>query len=355
MRRPFPHDSLKQKAALLSGQSPNTREDELRIKLLATWLFLLGLAAPAAHAEDWPAKTITLIVPFAAGGGIDGSARLQALALSEVLKQSVVVENIGVAGGTVGTGRAAKAAPDGYTLLIGNSGTHAYAATLYKSLPYDPIKDFEPVGLTTESARILVVRKDLPVNTLQEFIAYTKANQSTMQYGSAGVGSGTHLPCALLNTAIGVNVVHVPYRGAGPAMQDLVGGRIDYMCDTIQTGAEQAKSGTVKGIAVMAPRRVPIIDLPTTSEAGLAGVESSVWNGFFFPKGTPQEIVDKMNRALGEAIERPDVRKRMADFGLEIVPPERRTPQYLAAYLPGDIERWGKLLRAAGLAGIAGK
>src|SRR5262245_58346045 len=206
----------------------------MRLTPLALALTLLSFVAARAAAQEWPAKSITLIVPFAAGGGIDANARVQALALAEVLGQGVVVENIGAAGGTTGTGRAAKAAPDGYTLLIGNSGTHAYAATLYKSLPYDPVADFEPVGLTTDSPRILLVRKDLPVANVKEFIAYAKANQAKMQYGSAGVGSGTHLPCTLLNTVLGVNVVHVPYRGAGPAMQDLIGGRLDYMCDTIQ-------------------------------------------------------------------------------------------------------------------------
>ena len=213
----------------------------MKLKLIAVVATALTLHAAPAPAQDWPARSITLIVPFAAGGGIDTSARVQALALAETIGQTVVIENIGAAGGTVGTARAAKATPDGYTLLIGNSGTHAYAATLYQSLPYDPVRDFEPVGMTTDSPRILLVRKDLPVNNLKEFIAYTKANQAQMQYGSAGVGSGTHLPCTLLNAVLGVNVVHVPYRGAGPAMQDLVGGRLDYMCDTIQTGAEQAK------------------------------------------------------------------------------------------------------------------
>ena len=327
----------------------------MKFKPMAVALGALALFATRAPAQDWPAKNITLIVPFAAGGGIDASARVQALALAEVLKQGVVVENIGAAGGTVGTARAAKAEPDGYTLLIGNSGTHAFAATLYKSLPYDPIKDFEPVALTTDSPRILVVRKDLPVSNLKEFIAYTKANQAKMQYGSAGIGSGTHLPCTLLNTVLGVNVVHVPYRGAGPAMQDLIGGRLDYMCDTIQTGAEQARGGTVKGIAVMGPTRVPIIDLPTTAEAGLDGADATVWNGFFFPKGTPRAIVLKMNKALNEMIERPDVKSRMDQFGLTILPPEQRTPEYLASFVPKDIERWGKVIRDAGLAGMAGK
>ena len=327
----------------------------MRLKPIAVACAALLVSAASAVAQDWPARNITLIVPFAAGGGIDTNARLQALALGEVLKQTVVVENIGAAGGTVGTARAAKAAPDGYTLLIGNSGTHAYAATLYKSLPYDPVGDFEPVGMTTDSPRILVVRKDLAVNNLKEFIAYAKANRANMQYGSAGVGSGTHLPCALLNMVMGVSVVHVPYRGAGPAMQDVVGGRLDYMCDTIQTGAEQASGGMVKGLAVMGPQRVPIIDLPTTSEAGLDGVDATVWNGFFYPKGTPREIVLRMNKALNEMIERPDVKKRMAEFGLTILPAEQRTPEYLASFLPKDIERWGKVIRDAGLEGIAGR
>jgi tripartite-type tricarboxylate transporter receptor subunit TctC len=327
----------------------------MALKSVAASLAALALLVTGGNAQEWPAKNITLIVPFAAGGGIDANARVQALALAEVLGQGVVVENIGAAGGTVGTGRAAKAAPDGYTLLIGNSGTHAYAATLYKSLPYDPINDFEPVGLTTDSPRILLVRKDLAVSSLKEFIAYAKANQAKMQYGSAGVGSGTHLPCTLLNTVLGVNVVHVPYRGAGPAMQDLIGGRLDYMCDTIQTGAEQAKGGTVRGIAIMGPTRVPIIDLPTTAEAGLDGVEATVWNGFFYPKGTPREIVLKMNKALNQMIERPDVQKRMAELGLTVLPPVERTPEHLAAFLPKDIERWGKVIRDAGLAGMAGK
>jgi putative tricarboxylic transport membrane protein len=327
----------------------------MNLKPMAAILGALALLATGASAQDWPARNVTLIVPFAAGGGIDASARVQALALAEVLGQGVIVENIGAAGGTVGTARAAKAEPDGYTMLIGNSGTHAYAATLYKSLPYDPVKDFEPIGLTTDSPRILLTRKDLPVSSFKEFIAYVRENQAKMQYGSAGVGSGTHLPCTLLNAVMGVNVVHVPYRGAGPAMQDLIGGRLDYMCDTIQTGAEQARGGTVKGIAIMGPTRVGIIDLPTTAEAGLDGVDATVWNGFFFPKGTPHELVLKMNRALNTMIERPDVAKRMGELGLTILPPKQRTPEHLAAFLPKDIERWGKVIRDAGLAGMAGK
>src|SRR4029077_14488440 len=183
-----------------------------------------------AAAQEWPTRPITLIVPFAAGGGIDVSARIQAQRMGELLGQSIVIENVGAAAGMAGSARVAKAAPDGYTLLIGNTGTHAYSQALYKKLPYDAAKDFEPVGLVTESPRILVARKDLPVNNLQEFIAYAKANQGKMQYGSAGVGSGSHLACAQLNSAMGVDITHVPYRGSPPAMQDLIAGRIDYFC-----------------------------------------------------------------------------------------------------------------------------
>lgn len=317
--------------------------------LVAAVSVLFCLAVPAA-AQDWPSRPITLVVPFAAGGGIDTSARVQALALTEILGQAVVVENIGAAGGTIGSARVAKAAPDGYTFLIGNSGTHAYSQSLYAKRPYDAAADFEPIGLVSESPRILIARKDLPVNGLQEFIAYAKANQAKMQYGSAGVGSGTHLPCALLNIAMGVDIVHVPYRGAGNAMQDLLGGRVDYMCDTIQTGVEQAKSGTVKGIAVMAHQRVPIIaDLATTGEQGLKGVEATVWNAFFFPKGTPDPIVRRMNKALGDMVERPDIKQRLEALGLVIVPPQQRTPEYLAKLLPQEIERWGAVIKAAGI------
>ena len=320
-----------------------------RISTIIAPALLLAVTA-AAHAEDWPTRPITLVVPFAAGGGIDVSVRIQAQHMSETLGQTIVIENVGGAAGTTGSQRVAKAAPDGYTFIIGNSGTHAYSQSLYKKPPYDAVADFEPVGLVSDSPRILIVRKDLPANNLQEFIAYVKANQSKMQFGSAGVGAGTHLPCVLLNMAMGVNVTHVPYRGAGPVMQDLIGGRIDYMCDTIQTGAQQAKQGSVKGIAVMAPRRVPIIaDLPTTTEQGLPGVEASVWNAFFFPKGTPQPIVRKLNTAMGAMLDDPALRKRLEDLGLEIVAPERRSPEYLAKYLPEEIERWRKVIVAAGI------
>jgi putative tricarboxylic transport membrane protein len=309
----------------------------------------LSLVLPgAAAAQTWPTRPIMLIVPFAAGGGVDTSARIQAAKLGELLGQPIVVENIGAAAGTVGSLRVAKAEPDGYTLLIGNSGTHAYSQSVNKKPPYNSATDFAPVGLVSESPRILDVRKDLPVSNLREFIAYARANHAKMQFGSAGVGAGTHLPCVLLNIAMGVEVTHVPYRGESPALQDLVAGRIDYMCNTIQTGAAQVAAGKVKGIAVMAPGRSAVIpDLATTGEQGLPGVEASVWNALFFPKGTPNAIVHKMAKAVNDMLDDPAIRKRLEGLGLEIVPPERRGPEYLAKFVPEEVERWGKVVRAA--------
>jgi tripartite-type tricarboxylate transporter receptor subunit TctC len=317
--------------------------------VIAAAMLLTALAHGAA-AQDWPTRPITLVVPFAAGGGVDVSARIQAQRMGELLGQSIVVENVGAAAGMAGGQRVAKAAPDGYTLLIANTGTHAFNQTLYKKPLYNAATDFQPVGLVSESPRILIARKDLPANNLGEFIAYLKANEKTAQFGSAGVGSGTHLPCVLLNSAIGVNITHVPYRGEGPALQDLIGGRVDYICATIQSGAAQAKEGTVKAIAVMAEKHVPIVaDVPTTGEQGLPGVEASVWNAFMFPKGTPDAIVRKLNKAMSDTLDDPLISKRLQELGLEIVPPERRTPEYLAKYLPEEIERWGKLIRQAGI------
>jgi tripartite-type tricarboxylate transporter receptor subunit TctC len=317
---------------------------------LAAASTLIVLTAAAAAQESWPTRPITLIVPFAPGGGVDSSARIQALAMGQALGQTIVIENVGAAAGTVGSGRVAKAAPDGYTFLIGNSGTQVYSQSLYKKKPYDAITDFEPIAMVTESPRLLVARKGLPVNNLQELIAYMKTNQSKMQYGSAGVGSGTHLPCALLNFTLGVDITMVPYRGENPSLQDVIADRIDYMCTTIQSGAVQAKQGTVKGIAVMAKNRAAIVpDIPTTGEQGLPGVEASVWNGFLFPKGTPKPIVDKMHQAMETMIAKPEIRQKMESLGLEILPPEQRTAEYMAKFLKEDIARWGKVIKAAGI------
>jgi tripartite-type tricarboxylate transporter receptor subunit TctC len=310
---------------------------------------LIALGTSAA-AQDWPSRPITLIVPFSAGGGVDVSARIQAQRMGELLGQSIIVENVAAAAGMAGGQRVAKAPPDGYTFLIGNTGTHAYNQSLYKKPLYNAVTDFQPVGLMTESPRALVARKDLPIKNLQELIAWLKANAKTAQFGSAGVGSGTHLPCVLFNLAIGADITHIPFRGEGPVMQEVIAGRIDYMCATIQSGALQVKDGNVKGIAAMAPKRVPIVpDLPTTGEQGLPGVEASVWNAFFLPRNTPEPIVRKLNKAMSDTLDDPAVRKRLAELGLEIVPHEQRGPEYLAKFLPEEIERWAKPVRAAGI------
>jgi tripartite-type tricarboxylate transporter receptor subunit TctC len=322
----------------------------MRLRPLLLACVLVLTVAVQARAEDWPSRAITLIVPFAPGGGVDLSARIQAQHMSELLGQPIVVENMGAAAGMAGGLHVAKALPDGYTMLIGNSGTQAYNQSLYKKPLYDSVTDFTPVGLATESPRILIARKGLPVTNLQEFVAYVKANQNTMQFGSAGVGSGTHLPCVLLNMAMGVTVTHVPYRGEGPAQQDLIGERLDYMCSTIQTGAVLAQQGSVKGIAVMSAHRVKIIpDLATSGEQGLPGVEASVWNAFFLPPHTPAPIVQKLNKAMSDTLDDPTVRERLESLGLEIAAPERRTPDYLAKFVPEEVARWGKVVHAAGI------
>jgi tripartite-type tricarboxylate transporter receptor subunit TctC len=307
-------------------------------------LFPLAALSPAA-AQEWPTRPLTLVVPFTAGGGTDISARLQAQAIGDILGQSVVIENIGGGAGMTAGVRVAHAAPDGYTFIIGNSGTHAYSQSLYKSPLYNAVTDFTPVGLVTESPRILNVRNSLPAGGLAEFVTWLKANQDKAQFGSAGVGSGTHLPCVLFNLAVGVHVTHVPYRGAGPAVQDLIGGRIDYMCDTIQGGAPLAKQGAVKAVAVLSDHRAAIVpDVPTSGEQGIAGVEATVWNAYFLPKGAPAAIVRKLNAAINRTLENPAFRQRLEDLGLDIVPPERRTPEYLAQYLPEEIERWRRVI-----------
>jgi tripartite-type tricarboxylate transporter receptor subunit TctC len=318
-------------------------------RAIVSLIFALAALAPAA-AQEWPTRTITLVVPFTPGGGVDISARLQAQAIGDILGQNVIVENIGGGAGMTAGARVAHAAPDGYTFMIGNTGTHAYNQSLYKKPLYNSVTDFTPVGLVSESPRILNARKDLPVNGLPQFIAWLKANASKAQFGSAGVGTGTHLPCVLFNLAVGVNITHVPYRGAGPVIQDLIGGRIDYMCDTIQTGAQLAKQGQLKPIAVLSAKRVAIVpEVPTSAEQGLAGVEASVWNAFFLPRGTPDAIVRKLNAAVNRSLENPALRQRLEELGLEIIPAELRTPEYLAKFLPEDIERWAKPIRAAGI------
>lgn len=310
---------------------------------------VIAFATPAL-AQEWPTRPMTLIVPFVAGGPVDVVARIQGQRLAEILGQPVIIENVGGGAGTTGALRVAKAPPDGYHFVVGNVGTHAYSQTLFKKPPYDAISDFTPVGLTTDSPRVLMVRKDLPVNSLAEFMTYLKANHAAMQFGSAGVGSATHVPCLLIIARAGVTITHIPYRGAAPAMQDLIGGRVDFMCDSIQTALPQIVERNVKAIAILAPKRAAVLpDVPTADEQGFADLDASAWNGLFLPKGTPDAIVRKLNAAANEALESPAVRARLDNLGLTIVPAERRTPDFLAGFVRSEIARWAAPIKAAGV------
>lgn len=321
----------------------------LSIRLVAAFAVVTAFAAPAA-AQDWPTRPVTLVVPFAAGGAFDVMARVIAPRLSESLRQPVIIENIGAAAGIVGTSRVAKATPDGYLFLLGSSGTHAYNQTLYKKLPYNAVTDFAPVALIAEQPMVLVANKDFPASNLQEFIAYAKANGAKLQYGSAGVGSTTHLGCALLNTTAGINVTHVPYRGGGPAMSDVIAGQVHYMCSNSASSLPQVTSNTVKGIAILSRTRSPLMPtLATAHEQGLVDFEAITWNAFFLPKDTPASIVKRLNNAIIEALNSPAVQDRMHTLGVDIVAPERRSPEYLQKFLESEIAKWAVAIRASGI------
>jgi tripartite-type tricarboxylate transporter receptor subunit TctC len=304
-----------------------------------------------AAAEIWPSRPVTMVVPYAAGGTADPIARVLASGLSQVLGQQVIVENVGGAGGTVGTNRVAKAAPDGYQFVFGTIGTFAQSQSLYKHPPYNTLTDFAPVGLVAEQPVVLVARKDLPVQNLQEFIAYARANQTGMQYGSPGVGSGNQFACMLLNAAIKVNVTHVPYRGGGPAMQDLIGGRNDYQCLNDVLAAPLITAGTIKGIAVLSRERSAVLpDLATAQEQGLADLDVSNWFALALPRATPDAIVRKLNAATLAALDTPAVQEQMRRIGGNVVAPERRSPEYLRRFFESEIARWGAVIRQNALA-----
>jgi tripartite-type tricarboxylate transporter receptor subunit TctC len=309
----------------------------------------LLLAPVTASAQEWPTRAITLVVPYAAGGPIDTIGRILAARLSEILGQQVVVENMPGAGGMTGASRAAKAAPDGYTVLLSGSAVLAQNQTLYKKPLYNAVTDFEHVALFSDSARVLIARKDLPANTLAEFVAYAKANQGHMQYGSAGAGSGMHVCAVLLDAAMGTRITHVPYRGSAPAMQDLIGGRVDFVAEQISTALPQIQANSVKAIATLGLDRAPGLEqLPTAHELGLSNLDCGSWTSLSFPKGTPDDIVRHLAQAVNEAVETPAVRERFKEIGVTIPPPERRTPEYLAKFVPSEIERWAGPIKASG-------
>jgi tripartite-type tricarboxylate transporter receptor subunit TctC len=320
-------------------------------KLIISVAFAVALTfSGGTHAADWPDRPLTMVIPFAAGGPTDVLGRVMAQRMSEVLGQQVIVENIGGAGGMTGSDRVAQSAPDGYTFVLGTVGTHAQGQTLYKKPLYNAVTDFTPVALIARVPIVLIVRKDLPVNSFQEFVTYAKANQSKLQFGSAGAGSATHLGCVLLNYLLGIDVTHVPYRGTGPAMQDLQGGRIDYLCEIITTAKPQIDGGSVKGIAIFDKQRSPALpQLPTAAEQGMPDLLAYTWNAIFLPKDTPEAIVKKLNGATVEAMHTPWVRERLGGLGAQIVADDEATPEYLAGYVKSEIEKWAAPIKASGV------
>jgi tripartite-type tricarboxylate transporter receptor subunit TctC len=310
---------------------------------------LLAWAGVATAQGAWPTRPVTLVVGFAAGGGTDVLARIVARKLSEVLGQQIIVENVGGAGGMVASARVVKSPPDGYTIVMGTRAD-AINQTLYKKPLYNLLEDLVPIVLIADQPTILITPNEFPANTLPEFIDHVKKNQATMKVASAGAGSTGMIDCQLLNAAIGVNVTHVPYRGGGPAMQDIIGGRVDYICTLTGSAVPLVEAKTVKAIAVLTKERAPMLpNVKSSWEQGFKDLEASTWFSFMAPKGTPEPVIKRLHDATVTAMEDPEVQKQMLASGAIIVPPERRSTEYLKDYMVKEVEKNGAPIRAAGL------
>ncbi|MBQ5946707.1 tripartite tricarboxylate transporter substrate binding protein BugD [Massilia sp. ST3] len=320
----------------------------MKFKTMCTVACMALFGAGLAQAQTYPTKTITMIVPFAAGGPTDTVARLVAQSMGNTLKQQIIIENVGGAGGTIGAARAAKAAPDGYTLFLHHIG-HSTAPSLYRKLSYNAVTDFEPVGLVTDVPMTLVARKDFPAKDFKEMLAYVKANKDKVTYAHAGLGAASHLCGMLLQTAIGVDLTTVAYKGTGPAMNDLLGGQVDLMCDQTTNTTSQIKGGKIKayGVTTKAPLAA-LPGVPTLASAGLPNFEVAVWHGLYAPKGTPKAVVDTLSNALRAALKDPVVKQRFADLGTEPVADERARPEALRTHLKAEIDRWSPIIKKAG-------
>lgn len=321
------------------------------IKLAAGILTGAAAAWPgAAQAQTYPSRPIVMVVPFAAGGTFDVMARILAVRMSELLGQQVLIENTTGAGGVIGVTRVVNAQPDGYTVLFGSVGTHAYNQTIYKKRRYDATSDFTPVVLFADQPMVLYTRKDFPADTVPEFVNQLKTNGAKLQYGSAGTGSTTHLGCALLNATIGADITHIPYRGSAPASNDLISGQIDYMCANIGAAAPLIKGKQVKAIATLSRERSPLMpELATAHEGGITGFDVTTWNALFLPKGAPADVVKKLNEVTSAAMDTPLIKNRMLEIGVTGVAPERRSPEYLAQYVKDEIARWEGPIRTGGM------
>ncbi len=313
---------------------------------IASWT-----AAAVAAEQAFPSKQITVVVPFAAGGPSDVIARIVTEHMAKTLGQPVIIENVGGAGGTTGSGRVAAASPDGYTLLSGSMGSHVAAPVLTPNLKYDSTKDFEPIGLTLDAPAVIVVKKSLPVNNLKEFVAYVKANGDKVSQGHGGVGASSHMACLLFTSQAGIKPSVVAYRGSGPALNDVVAGQIDFVCDQTMGMTGQINGGTVKALVVAGPERSAAIpNVPTSKEAGFPDYSLSIWSGIFAPKGTPKEVVAKLNAAIGKALDDAATRKRLQELGGTIPAKNARSPEFLAGLMKKDMARWQPILKVASAA-----
>jgi len=318
-------------------------------RLLLAAAALVAMAGTALAQGDYPNKPITFVVPFSAGGPTDTVTRLIADAMGKHLGQQAVVQNVTGAGGTLGAGEVAAAAPDGYTLLMHHIGMST-APSLYSSLPYNPLEDFELIGLVTEVPMTIIARKDFEPNTLQELIDHVKANGENVTYAHAGVGAASQLCGLLFQEAIGAKVTEVPYQGTGPALTDLVGGQVDFMCDQTTNTTGQIKAGEVKAYAITSPERNEALpDLATTAEAGLPDLNVSIWHGLYAPKGTPPEVVQKLNEALKAALKDPSVAERFAELGTTPVSEDLATPEAHRERLQSQTELWKPIFEKAGV------
>jgi tripartite-type tricarboxylate transporter receptor subunit TctC len=324
----------------------------MRSSKLIQYLAMAGALtfAPLAMAQSaFPSKPISVVVPFAAGGPTDTVARLIAQSMQGTLKQTVIVDNSAGAGGTIGTAKVAAAKNDGYTVLLMHIGIST-APALYRNLKYNPVTDFEPIGLITDVPMTFVAKKDFPPATFKDMIAYVKANKDKVTLANAGLGAASHLCGLLFQSAIQTELTTVPYKGTGPAMNDLLGGQVDLMCDQTTNTTGQIKAGKVKAYAVTTKTKVGALpDLPPASEAGLPNFEVAVWHGMWAPKGTPKDVIDKLNGALRIALKDPSIKSKFADLGTEPVSEARAAPAALAAHTKAEVEKWGPIIKKAGV------